>query len=107
MSTEKQTQMATLDAVIVMGVVFSLLVGGFALFFSLHGSYSPAYEPEHRFKTDNATAATANAVEHVAEHFEPPSSAPQWFAVAILLLILRQLRLPVRVAENLDNDHKI
>lgn len=98
MSTQKQTQWTkSLDALIGLGVIFSLVVGGFALLSSMHGPYLAEYQADHRFQTDNAAGAAANAVEHVARNYEPPSSAPQWFAVAILCLILHQLRLAVQI----------
>lgn len=45
---------------------------------------------EHRFATDNAVAATANAVEHLARRQTAANSAP-WFIAALLCWILISL----------------
>lgn len=67
---------------IILSIIFILAGLG-----ASHGSSFYARSYSHRFATDNAVGATANALEFLAEHARPEGSAG-WFTLALLCWLI-------------------
>ena len=85
MTIKEKARLATRIALIVLAIGFAITAVAANVEADLQGSYSATFG--HRFASDNAYGATANAVEHLAKHYPPKNSAP-WFIASLLCWLI-------------------